>query len=174
MSILTAVPANIFHLLINLLIPAPTNIWAHTARSIHPSIHPCGHLLEVLITRSDVTTRSVYVDQPMSDHSTITAEVNLAVRQRVRRIKRCCRTFDAEEFIQDIEGSSLVQHPPSKVDELFALYDKTLRPVLDELHSKHPTFAQFLHLPVGTTLSVAYRNDLDASPRKNPPTDEDR
>jgi hypothetical protein len=29
--------------------------------------HRCGHLLDVLITRSDVTTRSVHVDQPMSD-----------------------------------------------------------------------------------------------------------
>jgi len=42
----------------------------------------------------------------MPDFSTITAKVNLAVRQRierVRRVKRCWRTFNAEEFIQDIE-----------------------------------------------------------------------
>jgi len=83
-----------------------------------------------------VTTRSVYVvDQPMSNHSTITSEVILAVRQRierVRRVRRCWRTFNAEEFVQDIERSFLVQHPPSDVNELFALYDKTLRLVLDE------------------------------------------
>jgi len=65
--------------------------------------------------------------QPSADRSTITAKVNLAVRQRitrVRRVRRCWRTFNAEEFIQDIERSSMVQHPPSDVNELFALYDK--------------------------------------------------
>ena len=102
---------------------------------VQSSTHRCGHILDVLITRSDLTTRSVYVDQPMSDHSTITAEVNLTVRQRierVRRVRRCWRTFNVEEFIKDIEKSSLVQLPPSDVGELFALYDKTLRSVLDE------------------------------------------
>ena len=65
----------------------------------------------------------------MSDHSTITAELNLPVRQRielVRRVRRCWRAFNVEEFIQDIEKSSLVQQPPSNVNEMFALYDKTL------------------------------------------------
>ena len=66
---------------------------------VQSSTHRCGHILDVLITRSDLTTRSVYVDQPMSDHSTITAEVNLTVRQRierVRRVRRCWRTFNVE------------------------------------------------------------------------------
>jgi len=33
-----------------------------------------------------MTTRSVDIDQPMSNLSTITAEVNLAVRQRIERV----------------------------------------------------------------------------------------
>jgi len=80
----------------------------------------------------------------MSDHSTITAEVNLAVSQRierVRHVKRCWRTFNAEEFIQDTERSSLVQHPPSDVHELFVLYDKTDQLSMNMLSSKNPTFA---------------------------------
>ena len=71
----------------------------------------------------------------MSDHSTITAEVKLIVRQRivqVRRVRRCWRAFNVDEFIKDVQRSSLVQQPPSDVNELFALYDKTLRSVLDQ------------------------------------------
>ena len=71
----------------------------------------------------------------MSDHSTIVAELDQALRHRielVRRVKRCWRSFSAEEFIQDIEKSPLIQKPPSEVNELFTLYDETLRSVLDK------------------------------------------
>jgi len=120
-------------------------------------------------------SKRVYVDQPMSDHSTITAEVNLAVRQHielVRRVKRCWRTFNAEEFVQDVERSSLVQHPPSNVNELFALYN-TLRSALDE-HAPRKVSNIRAVFSSGTTLRGTYRKDQDASPRENPPTDEDR
>ena len=99
------------------------------------SIHRCDHFLDVLITRSDLTARSMYVDQPMSDHSTITAEVNLTVRQRIERVnwvRRCWRTFNVKKFVDDIERTSLVQQLLSDVNELFALHDKTLRSLLDE------------------------------------------
>jgi len=112
----------------------------------------------------------------MSDHSTITAEVNLAVRQRikrVRRVKRCWRTFNAEEFIQDIEQSSLVQHPPSDVNELFALYDKTLydktlRSALDE----HALLKESNILAISSSARW-YNAECRLEKIKNPPTDED-
>jgi hypothetical protein len=71
----------------------------------------------------------------MSDHSTIVAELDLALRHRIeliRRVRRCWRSFSTEEFIQDMEKSPLVQNPPSDVNELFTLFDETLRSVLDK------------------------------------------
>ena len=71
----------------------------------------------------------------MSDHSTIVVELDLALRHRtelVRRVRRCWRSFSTEEFIQDIEKSPLAQNPPTDVNELFTLYDETLRSVLDK------------------------------------------
>jgi len=99
----------------------------------------------------------------------------LAVRQRIERVRHvrsCWRTFSAEEFIQDIERSSLIQPPPSDVNELFALCDETSQLSMNMLCSKYPSFAQFLHLPVGIQCWVSLRKDEDASPWENPPTDE--
>ena len=58
--------------------------------------------------------------------------IKLTMRSAKRvRVRRFWRTFNVAEFIKDIERSSLVQQP-SDVGELFELYDKTLRSVLDE------------------------------------------
>ena len=74
-------------------------------------------------------------DPPMSDHSTIVVELDLALRHRtelVRRVRSCWRSFSTEEVIQDIEKSPLAQHPPPDVNALFTLYDETLRSVLNK------------------------------------------
>ena len=96
-----------------------------------------GHLLDVIITRTDVVLRSVQLDPPMlSDHCQIVAEFDIPVRRStdvVRRVRRCWRSFDCDEFVRDIEQSSLVQSPPADVDELFTLYDVTLRSLLNKL-----------------------------------------
>jgi len=44
---------------------------------VHSSTQLCDHLLDVHITCSYVTAWSVYVDQLMSDHSTITTKLDL-------------------------------------------------------------------------------------------------
>ena len=53
-----------------------------------------------------------------------------------RRVRRCWRSFDCDEFVRDVEQSTLVQSPPVNVDELFTLYDVTLRSLLNK-HAPH-------------------------------------
>ena len=103
--------------------------------------HKGNHILDVLVTRSDTVVKSVRVSLPMllSDHSFIAAELDLRFHRDlevVRRVRRSWRAFDVDDFICDVEQSSLVQSKPSGVDELFSLYDSTLRALLD----KHAPF----------------------------------
>ncbi|HSN22814.1 MAG TPA: endonuclease/exonuclease/phosphatase family protein [Methylomicrobium sp.] len=112
------------------------------SQQVQSPTHQHGHLLDVLITRSDVNVRSLRVDPPMmSDHSTIVAELDLPLRQNfsvTRVARRCWRSFNLEDFVQDVDLSPLTQSPPSDITELFALYDTTLRSILDK-HAPYRT-----------------------------------
>ena len=135
---------------LNIHLDIPTNphtiTFNHTmsdfglTQHINCSTHNGGHLLDVFITRCDVTMRSMVVDPPsLSDHSFIVAEVNLPTRtppDATRCLRRQWRSFNIDDFIGDIEQSSLVQSPPSDVAEMFMSYDTTLRSILD----KHAPF----------------------------------
>jgi len=89
--------------------------------------HNGSHLHDVIITHSDVVLRSVQLDPPMlSDHCQITAKFDTPVRRSVDVARRCWHLFDCDEFVRDVEQSTLVQSPPLNVDELFTLYDVTL------------------------------------------------
>jgi len=102
--------------------------------------HTHGHLLDVIVTRSDCPA-SVCVELPtLSDHSFITADVDLQFSHCqpatvVRR--RMWRRFDYDKFCDDMKTSTLLTNPPSDADGLFACYDDTLRTLVD----KHAPFA---------------------------------
>ena len=112
------------------------------SQQVQSPTHRHGHLLDVLITRSDVNVRSLRVDPPMmSDQATIVAELDLPLHQNfsaTRCARRCWRSFNLEDFVEDVEQSPLVQSPPSDITELFALYDSTLRSILDK-HAPYTT-----------------------------------
>ena len=97
--------------------------------------HISGHLLDVFITRCDISLRSIVVDPPsLSDHSLIVVKVNLITSIApisTYSYRRDWRSFKIDDFIADIERSSLVLSPPSDVSELFASYDTTLRSILN-------------------------------------------
>jgi len=72
----------------------------------------------MLIFRSEVATGSVHVDQPIANHYSIIAVFVIELRRRVR-----WRSFNVEEFIQDIEQLPLLQQLPSDRNKSFTLSD---------------------------------------------------
>jgi len=145
---------------------------------VQSSTHRCGHLLDILITRSDLTTRSVCVDQstdvrPLNHHCRDQSSSSPAHRTGPSHQGLLAYTFNAEEFIQHIERLSLVQYPLSDVNELFALHDKTVscRWTCSAQSIQHSR--SFFICPL-VQRWVTLRKDQDASPREKPPTDENR
>ena len=101
--------------------------------------HRSGHCLDVFITRDDLHVRSVIVDPPLllSDHSSIVCQLDLLLPQnhtKVRRVQRSWRSFDYDSFMSDLSESKLVTEIADQrnVNELFALYDGTLKTLLDK------------------------------------------
>lgn len=99
------------------------------------STHTAGHLLDVVIVRSDLSVTTVDVPLPvLSDHSMITAELELRCVQHYQSTvctRRLWRSFDYNAFELDLSQSSLIRSPPTDVVDLFAAYDRTLRSLVD-------------------------------------------
>ena len=96
--------------------------------------HDRGHTLDVFITQRS-TSVCVRVDPPlMSDHSLITCQIAMNVAKTTGTepvIAHQWRSFDIEEFKQDLSLTDLVINPPTNCSDLLACYDRTLRQVLD-------------------------------------------
>jgi hypothetical protein len=106
---------------------------------VKQSTHKNGHLLDIFITRSDVTVTSTSIGQPMSDHSPIVAQLDLQTQSSLEKTRITCqdwRAFNFDNFADDLELSKLVSGPPTDTDQLFACYDDTLEALLD----KHTPF----------------------------------
>jgi len=103
--------------------------------------HKLGHILDVIVTRSDCSVTDVRIEPPsLSDHSYITFSVDLQFSRSqcagtVRR--RQWRRFDYDKFCNDLCQSDLICNPPTDAADLVTCYDKTLLALLDE----HAPFA---------------------------------
>lgn len=106
------------------------------ADRVQQPTHLLHHQLDVFITRSDKPLPVIRVDPPLvSDHSLIAAEYSVVTgiapdRPRVQR--RNWRSFNIDNFAQDLMLSELVCNPPDEVNALFSCYDSTLRDLLDK------------------------------------------
>jgi hypothetical protein len=100
----------------------------------------------VFITRSDKSLPEMHVDPPiMSDHSLLIAKYTVVpspapVRPRVCRRK--WRSFNIDNFRQDLLSSDLFHKPPDDVDELFSCYDRTLAALLNK-HAPNVCVTQY-------------------------------
>jgi len=97
--------------------------------------HTAGHLLDVVVVRSDTMVTSVNVPPPvLSDHSVIDVSLGL----------RCCNQYDSSfytcrswrsfsyyDFERDLLQSDLVHCPRDDVSELKAAYDDILRSLIN-------------------------------------------
>jgi len=97
--------------------------------------HTAGHLLDVVVVRSDIMVTSVDVPPPvLSDHSMIDVAHGLrCCNQYDSSIYTCrsWRSFSYDDFERDLLQSDLVRCPPDDVSELIAAYDDTLRSLID-------------------------------------------
>ena len=97
--------------------------------------HSAGHLLDIVVTRSDTPVLSVNVPPPvLSDHSLIDVALGLLCSNHCALVpgnRRSWRSFNLDDFVRDLQQSTLVCSPPTDVDELVAAYDDTLKSLLD-------------------------------------------
>ena len=98
--------------------------------------HRDGHILDVIITSVDRRC-SVNIDPAgmMSDHSFITAEVDLCFQhnppvETIRR--RRWSAVDFDQLVDDLRQSKLLIDPPTGTAECFKCYDDTLRSLVDK------------------------------------------
>ena len=102
--------------------------------------HPAGHLLDVFLTRTDCTIKTLDVEPPvLSDHSFITVTVDLQISHgslvnTVRR--RNWRHFSYADFCDDLNQSALLHNPPTVAAGLFTCYHDTSLALME----KHAPF----------------------------------
>jgi len=106
------------------------------ADRVQQPTHRLGHQLDVFITRCDKPLPVIRVDPPiMSDHSLLIAKYNVTpspapVCPRVCRRK--WRSFNIDNFTQDLMSSELLNNQSDDVNALFNCYNNTLAALLDK------------------------------------------
>jgi len=100
--------------------------------------HAAGHLLDVVVVRSDTEVTRINVPPPvLSDHSMIDVALDLCrglVHYETVATYRACRswrTFNYDEFERDLCQSVLLHSPPPNINDLVAAYHDTLESLLD-------------------------------------------
>ena len=86
----------------------------------------------------------------MSDHSLIVTSFDVSsehVAHSLTVTRRHWRSFNFDDFVADLQQSSLVRCPPSDVAELFDMYDDTSSVYNWLVHLAGPAPYWLLHLP---------------------------
>ena len=99
--------------------------------------HVRGHTLDLVITRTDLSTHVLPVDPPMlSDHSSVVLNIKAQrLQERIDpqlRQTRRWRSVNENELVDDLLHSALFVDPPVDVDAAFQSYEDTLRELLDK------------------------------------------
>jgi hypothetical protein len=110
--------------------------------------HRHGHQLDVFITHRDKPPAAISVDPPLiSDHSLVVASFNVvsaaapSVRPRVCRRK--WKSFNIDDFTEDLLSTDLINNPPDdNVEDFFSCYDDTLSKLLDK-HAPSVTVTKY-------------------------------
>ena len=118
---------------------------------IAAATHRGGHTLDIVVTRSDrpITTLDIGRPRIFSDHSFITAEIDLQFQhgQAVQEIRRRhWRRMNFDQLCDDIACSDLLVDPPSDAVGLFTCYNETLQALIDK------------HAPYGAVKVRAHSN----------------
>ena len=116
--------------------------------------HRRGHLLDLLLARTDLTVKMSSIDPPLlSDHSFVIADISLPpvpTQPVVTSVRRQWRDLDLDAFVVDLMTTDLVQSPPEDTEVLFDCYDQTLRilvnkhvPLVVRRHQPRPSSRWF-------------------------------
>ena len=143
--------------------------------------HRAGHILDVVVTRTDCPVTDVQVLPPaLSDHSFISVHVDLQSGRphrppAVRR--RQWRSFDFDSFCDSLRQSVLLTDPPDDCASLIECYNTTLQSLLDQhapfvvvqprAHTNAPWYDRQCWTTKAATrrLERAYRRDKSESNR---------
>ena len=100
--------------------------------------HAAGHILDVVISRSDTVVQQLSVGDFVSDHAVVNFKLNLRRSASTHQLvtRRSWRNFIAADFEADLAASrlhadlrSLADRSP---DDLVALYDTEMTSLLDK------------------------------------------
>ena len=109
-------------------------------QSVSGPTHTGGHTLDLIITRSEEAPKQCVVDPPIhSDHGLIKCsfgKLTFNVFQSRTANLRCWKKLDRSVFKDKLASSTLCKdietHSSKTVEELFELYDSTLRQLVNE------------------------------------------
>lgn len=118
--------------------------FALTQHVVHPT-HNRGGILDVIITRSDCCITDLRVDPPaLSDHGPVFCAIPFAIPAApvfTSRQVRGWNKLDHDTFRAALQSGPLCQDVDSyrgmSAEQLFQLYDDTLRTTLDEFIPRH-------------------------------------
>ena len=104
---------------------------------VNSSTHDAGHTLDVFITRNCFSAQvKVSVNPPvMSDHSAVCATAAFSddsVTTSPPLIRRDWSSFDIDSFRTTLMNSELVVNPSDNCEDVFTMYDTTLKTLLDD------------------------------------------
>jgi hypothetical protein len=102
---------------------------------VQTATHQCGHVLDPILTRSDVHVSVSKVDPPLlSDHAFIVAHLGRVLTNKsscVVKVRLLC-ALDVEAFARNVLQTDLIRVPPKDVQTAFSCYDLTLRSLPDQ------------------------------------------
>ena len=111
-------------------------------QNVTGATHTAGHTLDVFTTCSSMQAQVMVEPTIISDHSVITVSIKLddvAWFLAPTTVRRSLQSFDIDAFKNDLLSTVLVVNPPDDCDDFFALYDSTLKSLLDKHAPMKPT-----------------------------------
>ena len=116
---------------------ASSNLTQH----VHESTHKLGHIIDLVITRSDDDlVNAISVSSLFSDHHIVNISTTLTKPQVPSRSisYRKFRDINIACFIDDLRNSELITNPPDDLRELCELYDSTMTDIVDKYAQLSP------------------------------------
>ena len=106
---------------------------ANLKQHVTETTHRDGHILDLVITRSDDSCiRSLSLPSMFSDHAAIHIDLNMCKPRRPQRtiIYRKFKAIDSGMLSDDINRSELLKNPSTTLDGALSQYDKVIRSVI--------------------------------------------
>ena len=109
-------------------------------QSVREPTHVQGHILDLVITRSDCAVKDIHVEPPsLSDHGLITFSIPFYHKRPIYSIisTRGWKNLDRDKFREVLKQSPLCGDlagiEENSAEDLFDIYERSLRDIIDQL-----------------------------------------